>query len=92
MQKLRFSCVVYKKNRPLQTKRTEFCEWFLSSFKTIATGARSRVVCARIPNVNFAKRTIIARTVIFTFRYATADTSVDFLFVFVHHNKKPPFW
>ena len=66
-------------------------EQFLSFFETVTTGAGRCVVRARIPNVDFTKRTIIARAVILTFRYATTDTSVYFLSVFIHHNKKPPF-
>ena len=51
----------------------------LLSFETIATSATFRVAIAGITYVNFVERTIVARTVEFTFGDVAADT-----FVYVH--------
>ena len=91
IKKFSFRYFQTKKTVRLQRNRRHTCKQCLSSFKAIATSASFSVVRARVPNVNFTERTIITRTVIFTFRYTTTDTSIYFLFVFVHHSKKPPF-
>ena len=58
----------------------------LFSFKAIATGASICVAITRIAYVDFAKRAIIARTVVFTIRYTATDRSIYFSSVFVHHS------
>ena len=71
---------------PCQTLR-----FFLFLFKTIATGATFRVAATRIAYVDFAKGAVVAGAVVFTFRNAATDRSVDFVLVFVHHTKKSSF-
>ena len=85
-----------EKNRPFTTKRaafytksTDFHRLF--SFEAITARAAFRVARTRVAYVDFTKRAIIARTVIFTFRYTATNARVHFLTFFVHHSKKTSF-
>lgn len=84
------------KNRPFFTKTdgfllfAQFLNLFL--FKTVAASATFRIATARIAYVNLTKRTVIARTVVFTFGYAAADGRIDFLSSFIHHFQKTSFF
>ena len=60
----------------------------LLSLEAITAGATFRITATRIPYVDFAERAVIPCAVILTFRYATTDARVHFLYVFIHHNKK----
>ena len=64
--------------------------WLLS-FEAIATGAAFRITATRIPYVDFTERAVIPCAVILTFRNATTNARVHFLYIFVHHNKKTSF-
>jgi hypothetical protein len=85
-----------RKNRPFLTKTDGFLlfDKFLNLFlfKTVTASAAFRIAVTRIAYVNFTKRTVIARTIVLTFGYATADGRVDFLISFIHHFQKPPFY
>jgi hypothetical protein len=63
-----------------------------SCLEAVAASAAFRVTAASITDMNFTQRAIIPCAVILTFRYATTDTGVHFLYVFVHHNKKSSFF
>ena len=67
-----------------------FC--YLFSFKTIAASATIRVTTTSVAYVDFLQRAIIARAVVFAFRYVAADTSVHFASIFVVHHKKTSFF
>ena len=60
----------------------------LFSFEAIATGTAFRVAVAGVPYVDFTQGAVIPCAVELTFRYATTDARVHFLYVFIHHNKK----
>ena len=60
--------------------------WCLLSFKAIAAGAAFRITATRVAHVNFTERAVIPCAVILTFRNATTNTRVHFLYIFVHHN------
>ena len=60
----------------------------LFSFEAIAAGAAFRIAATRSAYVDFAKGAVVAGAVVFTFRNAATDRSVDFVLVFVHHTKK----
>ena len=57
--------------------------------ETVAASASA--VATRIAYVDFAERAVIACAIVLTFRYTATDARVHFLYVFIHHNKKPPF-
>ena len=63
----------------------------LLAFEAVAAGAAFRITTASIPHVNLSQRAVIPRAVVLTFRHPTANARVHFLYIFVHHNKKPPF-
>ena len=58
----------------------------LFAFKAIATGTAFRIAITRVANVDFTKGAVIACAVILTFRNATTNARVHFLYIFVHHN------
>ena len=80
---------VYNETDDFCTKLTDFNRLF--SFEAITTRAAFRIARTRVAHVDFTKRAIIARTVIFTFRYTTTNARVHFLTFFVHHSKKTSF-
>ena len=63
----------------------------LFSFKAVAAGAAFRVAAARIAHVDFTKGAVVAGAVVLAFGNAATDRSVDFVLVFIHHNKKSSF-
>ena len=62
----------------------------LFSFEAIAAGTAFRVAATRIAYVDFAKGAVVAGAVVFTFRNAATDRSVDIRAFFVHHINIPP--
>ena len=63
---------------------------YLSSFEAVATGAMFRVAVTSTAYVDFAQGAVVARTIVLTFGNAAADCIVDFMSVFIRHNKIPP--
>lgn len=61
----------------------------LSLLEAIATSASFRIATARVADVNFSERTVVARSVVFAFRNAATDSRIDFLIVIIHHNTPP---
>ena len=59
----------------------------LFSFEAVATRTLFCITVARVAYVNFRKRTIVARTVVLTFGYPTANTGVYAFHFVVHHRK-----
>jgi hypothetical protein len=75
-----------KKTPVLLLRKTSiFCYNCLFAFKAVAARAAIRFFIAGVADVDFAERTIIARTIVFTFRYTATDGSIHFSTVFVHH-------
>ena len=81
---------VYNETGGFYTKINRFFTDLLS-FEAITARAAFRITRTRVPHVDLAKRTIIARTVVFTFGYTATNTRVHFLTFFVHHSKKTSF-
>ena len=77
------------KNRPTRFGRTVSPKkaYSLFSFKAVTAGTAFGVAAASIADVDFTQGAKIARAVVLTFGYATADSRVYFVRVFfVHHN------